>query len=63
MMNLLDGIIDMVQNHWFWGSVTLVCLAWYSTITVYVAFKGAKDIKRMLKHLDSSHRQSQSQHD
>jgi len=60
MTNLFDGIMSMLQNHWFWGSVTLLCLVWYSTITIYVAFKGAKDIKSMLKRLEDSHRNSQS---
>jgi hypothetical protein len=60
MTDLFDGAVNMVQNHWFWGSATLLCLVWYSTITVYVAFKGAKDIKSMLKRLDDSHRKARS---
>ena len=60
MTGVFGGIIDMVQNHWFWGSLTLLCLVWYSTITVYVAFRGAKDIKNMLKRLDEIHRQPHS---
>ena len=60
MTDVLDGIMEMVQNHWFWGSLTLLCLVWYSTITVYVAFRGAKDIKNMLKRLDDIHRGSHS---
>ncbi len=31
--------------------LTLACLIWYSTITVYVAIKGVFDIKSMLSHL------------
>lgn len=60
MTNLFNGILNMVQDHWFWGLITLVCLVWYSTITFYVAFKGAKDIKSMLKRLEDHHRESQS---
>jgi len=60
MTGVFDGIMNMVQNHWFWGSVTLLCLVWYCTVTVYVAFKGAKDIRSMLKRLEDSHRRSQS---
>jgi hypothetical protein len=29
----------------------LACVAWYSTITIYVAAKGATDIRQMLKRL------------
>ena len=36
---------------WFWLALTLACLAWYSTITVYVAIRGWFDIKNMLARL------------
>jgi hypothetical protein len=29
----------------------MACVIWYSTITVYVAIKGASDIKHMLARL------------
>ncbi len=29
----------------------MACVVWYSTITVYVAIRGAADIKEMLKRL------------
>jgi hypothetical protein len=29
----------------------MACVVWYSTITVYVAIKGAGDIKQMLARL------------
>lgn len=35
----------------FWRVLTIACVVWYSTITVYVAIRGAKDIKHMLKSL------------
>lgn len=38
--------------HWFWWLLTMACVVWYSTITIYVAIKGAKDIKGMLKRLE-----------
>jgi hypothetical protein len=38
-------------EHWFWGALTIACVVWYSTITVYVAVRGAVDIKQMLAHL------------
>jgi hypothetical protein len=31
----------------------MACVIWYSTITVYVAIKGASDIKNMLARLDA----------
>ena len=40
-----------MPNHWFWGALTMACVIWYSTITVYVAIKGAGDIKNMLARL------------
>ncbi len=48
---MLNGIVNMLQNHWFWGLLTLACLVWYSTITIYVAVKGAGDIRHMLRRL------------
>jgi hypothetical protein len=41
----------MLTNHPFWGLLTLAVLVWYSTITVYVAIRGAADIKHMLRRL------------
>ena len=38
-------------NHWFWWALTMACVVWYSTITVYVAIKGAGDIRNMLARL------------
>ncbi|MBA3482723.1 MAG: hypothetical protein H0T51_12990 [Pirellulales bacterium] len=39
------------MSHLFWLIITIACLAWYSTITIYVAVKGASDIAAMLKSL------------
>jgi hypothetical protein len=36
---------------WFWLLLTVACLVWYSTITVYVAIKGGYDIRHMLARL------------
>jgi hypothetical protein len=44
----------MLKEHWFWGAITIACLAWYSTITVYIAFKGVGDIRSMLRRLSGS---------
>lgn len=43
--------VDMLTNHPFWGLTTLAVLVWYSTVTVYVAVRGAYDIKHMLSTL------------
>jgi len=53
--------IQMIVDHWFWWSLTIACLVWYSTITVYVAVKGFKDIKGMLKRLAAKHDQGTEQ--
>jgi len=42
-----------MPQHWFWWAMTAACVVWYSTITVYVAIKGAGDIKQMLARLDA----------
>ena len=44
----------MIGEHPFWWLLTMACVVWYSTITVYVAIKGAADIKEMLKRLADS---------
>jgi hypothetical protein len=36
---------------WFWLIATIAVLVWYSTITIYVAIRGAFDIKHMLRRL------------
>lgn len=40
----------------FWLCLTLAALAWYSCVTVYVAFKGASDIRHMLERLRQADR-------
>jgi ABC-type transport system involved in Fe-S cluster assembly fused permease/ATPase subunit len=54
MTTIVHGIATMLKEHWFWGAVTLACLVWYSTVTVYVAIKGAGDIRSMLRRLSNS---------
>ena len=36
---------------WFWLVLTVACLVWYSTVTVYVAVRGLWDIREMLARL------------
>lgn len=38
----------------FWLGVLVACLGWYSVVTVYVAVRGARDIKHMLARLGRS---------
>ena len=44
---------NMLQDHWFWGVMTIAVLVWYSTVTIYVGIKGAADIKHMFRDLDA----------
>ncbi len=39
--------------YWFWGILVFATLFWYSTVTVFVAFKGVADIRTMLSQLNS----------
>lgn len=41
----------MGNGHWFWWLLTIAVIVWYSTVTIYVAIKGAKDIKTMLRRV------------
>lgn len=44
-----------MSEHWFWLTIVVMALGWYSTITIYVAIRGAFDIKQMLQNLKESH--------
>jgi hypothetical protein len=46
--------INLAQ--WFWLIVTIAVLAWYCTITVYVAIRGSFDVKHMLRSLEQKER-------
>ncbi len=48
----------MNEPHYFWMILTGACILWYSTITIYVSIKGAKDIKVMLRDLDKKHHEN-----
>jgi hypothetical protein len=41
----------MIGEHFFWWLLTMACVAWYSTITIYVAIRGWVDIREMLTRL------------
>ena len=42
----------------FWQLLMYAVVIWYSTITIYVAIRGAYDIKHMLRELGDKHRTS-----
>ncbi|MCC7264662.1 MAG: hypothetical protein IT369_19275 [Candidatus Latescibacteria bacterium] len=46
-------------EHWFWWLLTAATVIWYSTVVIYVAFRGLFDIRNMLEHLGRHHRQDQ----
>jgi hypothetical protein len=37
----------------FWLVVAIACTLWYSTVTIYVTIRGARDIRGMLERLGS----------
>lgn len=40
-----------MTEHWIWWALSMSCVIWYSTITIFVAIRGAADIKGMLGRL------------
>ena len=42
-----------MPEHFFWWLLTVACVVWYSTITIYVSWKGIADIRDMLHRLSS----------
>lgn len=49
--DMLSATSDFLSAASFWWVLTMACLVWFSTITVYVAIRGAVDIKHMLARL------------
>ena len=50
----------MIGEHLFWWLLTIACVAWYLTITIYVTIRGAFDIRAMLSRLG---KRSEGYHD
>jgi hypothetical protein len=48
-----------MTEHWFWWLMTAAVVVWYSTITIYVTWKGIADIKNMLRDLTEDHAKKQ----
>jgi hypothetical protein len=44
-----------MKEHWFWWTLMLAVILWYSTVTVYVAVRGTLDIRGMLRRLAERH--------
>jgi len=40
------------MTHWFWLGVSVACILWYASVTVYVAIRGAGDIRQMITQLE-----------
>jgi len=49
-------------QHGFWLILTVAVLVWYGTVTVYVAVRGALDVKGMLAQLKKKHTERTSDH-
>jgi hypothetical protein len=44
----------------FWKYLLYACLAWYTCVTLYVAVRGAIDIRNMLRNLaNPEHRKAE----
>jgi len=41
----------------FWWLLTMAAVGWYLSVTVYVAIRGAMDIRGMLARLQQQHAQ------
>ena len=52
----MSSLSTALATHPFWILLSLVCLVWYSTITIYIAVKGAFDVREMLQRLRDRHR-------
>ncbi len=48
-----------MTTHIFWLILTIACVLWYSFVTVYVAIRGASDIRTMLGRLGQMRERSE----
>jgi len=51
----MNSLSTALAAHPFWILLSLACLVWYSTITIYIAVKGAFDVREMLRRLRDRH--------
>jgi hypothetical protein len=47
--------MKMIMEHPVWFAITMLVVAWYSSVTIYVAIRGAFDIRQMLQNLAERH--------
>ncbi len=47
----MDDLFAAIAKHWFWAALTAAVVVWYLTVTIYVAIRGAVDIRGMLDRL------------
>ncbi len=50
----------MNDSHWFWHALAWSVVLWYSTITIWVAIRGALDIREMVRRLDKEQSRDES---
>ena len=46
-----------------WWIISIACVVWFSTVTAYVAVRGAIDIRHMLERLKRAHAAEQAARD
>jgi hypothetical protein len=46
---------------WFWWGITMACMSWYAVITLYVAIKGAGDIRGMFSRLAAKQQDAEAE--
>lgn len=46
-----------MPDHILWWLLTMACVIWYSTITIYVAINGARNIRDMLRRISARGKQ------
>jgi len=50
----------MIAEHPVWFLLTVACVVWYSTITLYVAVRGFSDIRSMLARIAEEKKQDKN---
>lgn len=48
--------MNLTPAQWFWLILLAACILWYLTVTIYVAVRGAFDIRGMLRRLGGQRR-------
>lgn len=53
-------MLETALLHPFWFLLMLAVVCWYSSVTIYVAIRGAVDIKHMLERLEKIRQEDSS---